>query len=37
MGIAAGMHDFGKTMLVIGSVLLAGALAKLLWGRFNST
>ncbi|GAA0889147.1 hypothetical protein [Rhodanobacter soli] len=27
----------GETMLVIGSVILAGVLAKLLWGRFNST
>lgn len=26
----------GETMLVIGGVILAGILAKLLWGRFNS-
>lgn len=26
----------GETMLVIGGVILAGVLAKLLWGRFNS-
>jgi hypothetical protein len=27
----------GETMLVIGGVILAGVMAKLLWGRFNST
>jgi hypothetical protein len=27
----------GQYMLVIGSVILAGVMAKLLWGRFNST
>ncbi len=27
----------GETMLVIGGVILAGILATLLWGRFNST
>jgi hypothetical protein len=27
----------GQYMLVIGGVILAGVMAKLLWGRFNST
>jgi hypothetical protein len=27
----------GQTMLVIGGMILAGVMAKLLWGRFNST